>query len=335
MFSDLESSDTGDAPSTRLVAACSTGDVHTVSALIADGVVVNDGAVLVDCVGSVTPLRAAVLNRHLDVVVALLAAGADANRGDAMFVGVCFSNPVILRLLLDAGGDVAQTTRGTLPVYWVVRDIGVNAGGSTDMLQVLLPEPRVDLVGVYDGRTAEEYARGGGKHTAARLLVAEVSRVRSLGWVWVWVLVVRVVVCVLVAVRVRVAVCTAVCVVAVCVAVCVVVRVRVVVRARAALVLARHCLTAMPVVDVPVLACLVQRVRRAAQVRAQVHVIHAPLQHHALVIYCACTCGLVTPSDCVVPCPDGRTARGRAGGSGSRKPGPTGAWERTVRSRLQ
>ena len=161
--------------------ACFNGDVGSAAAAVSAGACVNDAGFKLapDGWGSRVPLWAAVANEHHDVVVWLLARGADPNldAGSVLDYGICYSSPGILQLLIDAGGsvnrDYAVTAAGGasgrpplfLATYWS-RD---------DMVRVLLAQPGLDVAAVRGGKTADEEAREDDKPALARLIAEEVS----------------------------------------------------------------------------------------------------------------------------------------------------------------
>ena len=177
--SESDSESSSSSPADRLVVACFNGDVGSAAAAVSAGACVNDAGSAPDGWGSHVPLWAAVANEHHDVVVWLLARGADPNldAGSVLDYGICYSSPGILQLLIDAGGsvnrDYAVTAAGGasgrpplfLATYWS-RD---------DMVRVLLAQPGLDVAAVRGGKTADEEAREDDKPALARLIAEEVS----------------------------------------------------------------------------------------------------------------------------------------------------------------
>jgi ankyrin repeat protein len=108
-----------------------------------------------------TALHNAVRCKRRELVVALLAAGADANAKDndaatLALWGAAFSTADILQLVIDAGGSVnEQDTYGQTPLIALVMD---NYGDVAARLQVLLACTELDLDATYQDMTAEEWA---------------------------------------------------------------------------------------------------------------------------------------------------------------------------------
>ena len=76
--------DSGSSPANRLVAACWAGNLAFAKAALAAGASVNEKGEVCDWFSAEPPLSAAVWRGHLDVVVWLLANGADPNADDAL-----------------------------------------------------------------------------------------------------------------------------------------------------------------------------------------------------------------------------------------------------------
>jgi ankyrin repeat protein len=126
-----------------------------------------------------------------ELVVALLAAGADANVQNScgetsVWWGACKSTDDILQLLLDGGGSVNEPSKnGQTPLMALVRR---NEGDSAARLRVLLSRPELGLDAKCEGKTAEEWAQEKGHPDLAQAIAAE--RGRRMRWnglrsVWV------------------------------------------------------------------------------------------------------------------------------------------------------
>jgi hypothetical protein len=109
-----------------------------------------------------TALHWAVRFKHRELVVALLAAGADANAKDndaatSVWVGAAFSTADILQMLIDGGGSVNEPDiYGHTPLIAFARyEKGKNTAAR---LQVLLACPELDLDAKCRGKTADEWA---------------------------------------------------------------------------------------------------------------------------------------------------------------------------------
>ncbi len=111
-------------------------------------------------------LHFAVQCERRELVVALLAAGADANvqndRGaTSVWWGALQSTADILQLLIDGGGSVNNVDNfGRTPLIALVM---YKYGDVPARLQVLLACADLDLDAEYDGKTAEEWATMIGK----------------------------------------------------------------------------------------------------------------------------------------------------------------------------
>ena len=129
----------------------------------------------------VTALHQAVYNKRREVVVALLAAGANPNVTDvygrtSVWVGAMFSTADILQLLIDGGGGVNELSNdGETPLIVCVR---YNNGDAAARLQVLLACPELDLDAKYKGKTAEEWVRRGHPELAAAIAEERARRER-------------------------------------------------------------------------------------------------------------------------------------------------------------
>jgi hypothetical protein len=108
-----------------------------------------------------TALQYAVLCKRPKVVVALLAAGGDANVrnrcGETSVLWGAYNSTIhILQLLMDGGGSVNNVDKfGQTPLITLVR---CNKGEAAARLEVLLACPELDLNAEYDGKTAEQWA---------------------------------------------------------------------------------------------------------------------------------------------------------------------------------
>jgi ankyrin repeat protein len=127
-----------------------------------------------------TALHNAVIYRRRELVVALLAAGADANVKDGatcVWKGACSSTADILQLLINGGGNVneADADEGQTPLIALVL---WNKGDAPVRLQVLLTCPQLDLDAKYDGKTGEEWAVSNG-HPELAAAIAEERRRRE------------------------------------------------------------------------------------------------------------------------------------------------------------
>jgi hypothetical protein len=126
-----------------------------------------------------TALHYAVYRKRCELVVPLLAAGADPNVKDAgdstsVRTGAAWSTEDILQLLIDGGGSVNEPDiYGQTPLITLVSyDIGAVAV----RLQVLLACPELDLDAKYDGMTAEERAVNDGHSQLAAPIAQERAR---------------------------------------------------------------------------------------------------------------------------------------------------------------
>jgi hypothetical protein len=108
-----------------------------------------------------TALHWAVHRRQREVVVALLAAGADANVKDksgwtSVWWAADDSTAEIMQMLLDSGGNVREPDNdGETPLIALVRN---RRGDAAARLGVLLARHELDLDAKYYGKTAEEWA---------------------------------------------------------------------------------------------------------------------------------------------------------------------------------
>ena len=112
----MTSPDSASSLADRLVTACDNNDVPSAQAAVGDGACVNEAGMNEDG-WTWFPLAVAVYEKHVDVVVWLLSQGADPNGDNVMYYGACHSAPGILQLLIDAGGDVNQSSGGVPPLF--------------------------------------------------------------------------------------------------------------------------------------------------------------------------------------------------------------------------
>ena len=160
----------GSSPSTRRVAACWAGNLASAKAALAAGASVNEMGEVCDWFSAEPPLAAAVWRGHLDVVVWLLANGADPNADDALAYGVRHSTPDILQLLIDAGGDVSggKGTRRPL-LFAAIEDYREGS------VRVLLTQPTLSCTMTYRTKTPEQYAQDRGSTVLVDMIGQEVS----------------------------------------------------------------------------------------------------------------------------------------------------------------
>ena len=154
----------------RLVAACSRGDLLSVQAAVADGASVNEKGETPGDLHTYRPLTQAVMCRHDDVVVWLLAQGADPSGDGVLEVCACRS-PKTLQLLVDAGGDVNVKTGAVqqTPLFSAVYYNRV------DSARILLAQPSLDFTVANYGQTTEQYLRPRSHLPVALLCAQEVS----------------------------------------------------------------------------------------------------------------------------------------------------------------
>jgi ankyrin repeat protein len=102
-----------------------------------------------------------VAEKHSEVVVALLAAGADANvptrfGATSVWWGAWNSTANILQQLLDGGGSVNEPNHsGRTPLLALVTN---SLGDAASRLRVLLARPELDLDVKWKGKTAQQWA---------------------------------------------------------------------------------------------------------------------------------------------------------------------------------
>jgi ankyrin repeat protein len=126
------------------------------SAVVNRGIPVNGRG----CLLRSTALYYTALNRRRELVVALLAVGADVNAknnfGESSVWACAIRSAEILQLLIDGGGSVNDATDfGDTPLIALVTH---NVGDEAARLKVLLACPDLDLDAEYNSKTAEEWA---------------------------------------------------------------------------------------------------------------------------------------------------------------------------------
>ena len=153
------------------VATCKSGDVPAVRKAVASGASVND----LGRVGGfeASPLCVAVAAGHRDVVALLLSHGCDANNNDVMAIGAFEGSADLLRLLVDAGGDVNLCSRGWPPLFAATSENAMGDVGAK--VSVLLAQPRLDLSATVDGRLPEDHTRNNLRPAVADMIAAEVD----------------------------------------------------------------------------------------------------------------------------------------------------------------
>ncbi len=137
-----------------------------------------------------TALHCAVIHKRREMVVALLAAGADANMTSlfgrtSVWHAAMDGTADILQLLIDGGGSVKEprndgcTSRndGCTPLIALIL---WNKGDAAARLEVLLACPELDLDAEYEGKTAEQWAVDRG-HVELALAIAQ-ERARRGRW---------------------------------------------------------------------------------------------------------------------------------------------------------
>jgi hypothetical protein len=129
-----------------------------------------------------TALSYAVAWKRRELVVALLAAGADANVKDdygwtLVWWGAYYSTADILQLVIDGGGSVNEPKNdGETPLIELVM---TNYDDAAARLGVLLACPELDLDATYQCKTAEQWAvREGYPELAAAIAEERHRRVR-------------------------------------------------------------------------------------------------------------------------------------------------------------
>ncbi len=128
-----------------------------------------------------TALHWAVDNKRPEVVVALVAAGADANVKNSdgetsVWVGACNGTAdILLQLLINSGGSVNEgdADEGQTPLIALVR---WNYDDLAAQLKVLLACPELDLDAQYNGNTAGEWAAKEGYSQMAVAITKERAR---------------------------------------------------------------------------------------------------------------------------------------------------------------
>jgi hypothetical protein len=126
-----------------------------------------------------TALHYAVLRQRRELVVALLAVGADVNVKStngwtSMWWGAFDSVAYILQLVIDGGGNVNEATNfGETPLMGIVI---YNRGDVAVRLQMLSACPELDLDTRHDGKTAEQWAVSCGQPALASVIAQERAR---------------------------------------------------------------------------------------------------------------------------------------------------------------
>ncbi len=135
---------------------------------------------------SATALHQAVRLMRPDVVVALLAVGADVNVKirygyTSMWMAAANIKADILQLLIEGGGNVNETNSdGETPLIALVKyNNNNNKNDAAAQLQVLLACPELDLDATYDGNTF-----GGGVLQSKPLLAAAIAKERRRRMQW-------------------------------------------------------------------------------------------------------------------------------------------------------
>jgi ankyrin repeat protein len=122
-----------------------------------------------------TVLHNAVSMKHRGLVLALLAAGANANVKDpnsqTSVLMICSDGTAdILQLLIDSGGSVNEPDdEGMTPLIILVN---WNAA-DRESAHLLLAQPELDLDAKYEGKTAEEWAEEEDHPELAAAIAAE------------------------------------------------------------------------------------------------------------------------------------------------------------------
>ena len=139
---------------------------------VADGASVNDKGRVHSWREPVLPLVAAAMMKHHAVLLWLLTLGADPNGDDVMFYVACKSTPALLQLLIDAGGNVNESSGGSELLFSILR-----SNAPLENLRVLLAQPALDLSikSNWTGNTPEGVARNWNKPDFAELIAAEAS----------------------------------------------------------------------------------------------------------------------------------------------------------------
>ena len=135
----------------------------------------------------ITALHYAVYRKRPELVVALMAAGADANvkkiyGHTSVLLGAAHSTVDILQLLIDGGGSVNEPRNdGCTPLIALIL---WNKGDAAARLEVLLTCPELDLDAEYEGKTAEQWAVDMG-HLELAAVIAQERRWSALRASWV------------------------------------------------------------------------------------------------------------------------------------------------------
>jgi ankyrin repeat protein len=141
------------------------------SAVVNRGIPVNGRG----CLLRSTALYYTALNRRRELVVALLAVGADANAknkfGQSSVWAGAIRSADILQLLIDGGGSVNEVTDfGDTPLIALVKH---KRGDNAARLKVLLACPDLDLDAEKHGKTAEQWAMETGRSELAVAIAEE------------------------------------------------------------------------------------------------------------------------------------------------------------------
>jgi ankyrin repeat protein len=131
--------------------------------------------------GGFTALHRAVANRRRELVIALLAVGADPNVKNnsgmtSVFEGAAYSSADILQLLIDSDGSVNEPDNyGQTPLIALIM---CNIGNAAVRLEVLFACPKLDLDATCEGKTAEEWAATAGHFELAEATAIQRRRSR-------------------------------------------------------------------------------------------------------------------------------------------------------------
>jgi ankyrin repeat protein len=128
------------------------------AAVVTRGIPVNGGH---SGIYDTTALHFSMFSKRSELVVALLAAGADPNVSNtngvtSVWCAAMDSTADILQLVIDGGGNANKPcNNGQTPLIALVR---YNKGDAAVRLKVLLACPDLDLDAQFLGKTAEEWA---------------------------------------------------------------------------------------------------------------------------------------------------------------------------------
>ena len=153
----------------RLATACANDDIPSAEAAVADGASVNEKGCVPDWNGTDLPLASAVKLKNHDVVVWLLARGADPSGDGVIYRAACWSTVGILQLLVDAGGDVNWSSGSEPPLYCTVLN------DRRDKARVLLDQPSLDVTTTYRDKPFERHARDWRRAALADMIAHEVG----------------------------------------------------------------------------------------------------------------------------------------------------------------